>query len=75
MAQSAFIWLSEQHWSRIDGEAQREAQYTCYFIPCDLEYPPELRDSDSDYPLAPERVAVTLRVLSDKQVEVARQYL
>ena len=72
--QSGFIWLTEEQWSTINWLAQREDQYTGYFVECDLEYPPELHDAHNDYPLAPERVAVTPSVLSEKQVEVARHY-
>ena len=74
MPQSGFTWLTEEQWQPIDWLAQTEEQSTGYFVECDLEYPPELHDSHNDYPLAPERVAVTPSVLSDKQVEVARHY-
>ena len=74
MPQSGVTWLTEEQWSTISWLAQREDQYTGYFVECDLEYPPELHDSHNDYPLAPERVAVTPSVLSEKQVEVARHY-
>ena len=39
-----------------------------------MQYPPDLLDSHNDYPLPPERVAVTPNVLSDKPLEVARHY-
>ena len=74
MPQSGFTWLREEQRSTITWLAQRENQYTGYFFECDLEYPPELLDSNNDYPLAPERVAVMPRVLSEKQVEGARHY-
>ena len=37
-----------------------------------MVYPAELQDSHNDYPMVPERVAVSSSVLSEKQVEVAR---
>ena len=74
MPQSGFTWLTEEHWSTLNWLAQRKDQYTGYFVQCDLEYPPDLHDALNDYPLAPERVAVTACVLSEKQVEVARLY-
>ena len=74
MPQSWFIWLSEEQWRMFDWLAQTEEQSTRYFVECDLEYPPKLHDSRNDYPLAPERFAVTPSVLSEKQVELARHY-
>ena len=68
MPHSGFICLIEEQWSKIHWLAQREDQYTGYFVECVLEYPPELHDSKNDYPLAPETVAVRSSVLSDKQV-------
>ena len=37
----------------------------CYFLEVDLEYPTELHDLHSDYPLAPESVCVTSDMVSD----------
>ena len=73
-SKSGFTWLSEEQWQPIDWLAQKEEQSTGYFVDCDLEYKPELHDSDNDYPLAPEWVALTSSVLSDKQIEVARHF-
>ena len=74
MPQSGFTWLTPEQWQSIDWVSQMVDQSTGYFVECDLEYPAELHESHNDYPLAPERVAVTPTVLSDKQVEVAREY-
>ena len=35
-----------------------------YFLEVDLEYPPELHDLHSDYPLAPEKIEITPEMLS-----------
>lgn len=40
------------------------------FFPCFIEYPKELHDEHSDYPLAPERIQVTPKMLSPKQLEM-----
>jgi hypothetical protein len=42
-----------------------------YVIECDLKYPPNLHDSHSDYPLAPERLEVTQEMLSPYQELIA----
>ena len=39
----------------------------------DVEYPKELHDLHSDYPLEPEVKNVKANVLSDKQVEIYKQ--
>ena len=44
-----------------------------YFIECDLEYPEELHDYHSDYPLAPERICVKSNWLSPIQKEMYRK--
>ena len=64
MPESRFTWLTEE-WCMIHWLTQREDQYTVYFVESDLEYPLELHDSH-DYPLAPERIAVTPSVLREK---------
>ena len=52
--QWGFTWLNEEPWSSIDWLAQRVDQYNGSFIECELEYPPDLHDSNNDYPLAAE---------------------
>ena len=73
MPASGFPWATEEEWQQIDWLAQREDQYTGYFVECDLEYPTELHNAHNDYPLAAQKVAVIASVLSEKYVELARQ--
>ena len=50
MPQSGFTWLTAEQWSTINWLAQREDQYTGYFVEGDLEYPPELRTQKTIIP-------------------------
>ena len=45
-----------------------------YFLEVDLEYPVELHELHSDYPLAPEKLAVSSSMLSKHCKEVADKY-
>lgn len=44
-----------------------------YFVKVDLEYPDDLHDLHSDYPLAPEKLAVKAEWLSEYQQQVYRK--
>ena len=45
-----------------------------YFLEVDLEYPGELHELHNDYPLAPEKLAVTNHMLSKYCKKIADKY-
>ena len=45
-----------------------------YFLEVDLEYPDELHELHNDYPLAPEKLAVTNDMPSKYCKEIASKY-
>ena len=45
-----------------------------YFLEVELEYPDELHELHNDYPLAPEKLAVTNDMLSKYCKEIADKY-
>ena len=74
MPEGEFCWLHEDDWSTIGWMLQTEDQQFGYFIECDLDYPAALHDIHNDYPLAPERMAITSSMLSETQFAVRRNY-
>ena len=52
-----FNWLKNV--DKFDVSSINEKSDTGYFLEVDLEYPDELHELHSDYPLAPEKLAVT----------------
>ena len=45
-----------------------------YFLEVDLEYPDDLHEMDNDYPLAPEKLAVSSNILSKYCKKIADKY-
>ena len=48
--------------------------YVNYILEVDLEYPKELHELHNDYPLAPEKLAVTNDILSNYCKSIADKY-
>jgi len=59
-----FQFLTSDEISTFNLMSVAEDSPTGYIVDCDLEYPSNLRDSHSDYPLAPEHLTVTKDMLS-----------
>ena len=57
-----FEWL--ENLDKFDVMSINEKSDTGYFLEVDLEYPDELHELHNDYPLAPEKLAVTNNMLS-----------
>ena len=67
-----FNWLKNVH--EFDVNSINEKSYTGYFLEVDLEYPDELYELHNDYPLAPEKLAVTIDILSKYCKKIADKY-
>ena len=69
-----YSWVPIAELPNIKWEEQEDDQEYGYIVKCDLLYPKELHDAHSDYPLAPERLAVKDEWLSEKQLAIKAQY-
>ena len=67
-----FEWL--ENIDEFDVMSINEKSDTGYFLEVDLEYPDELHELQNDYPLAPEKLAVTNDMLSKYCKEIADKY-
>jgi len=59
-----FAWLSEEEMTDFDVQEVPDDSEDGYILEVDLEYPEQLHDQHSDYPLAPEKTKVTHEMLS-----------
>ena len=67
-----FEWLKNV--DEFDVNSINEKSEIGYFLEVDLEYPDELHELHNDYPLAPEKLAVTNDMLSKYCKEIADKY-
>jgi hypothetical protein len=70
-----FQWVSADECEKIDWRAQLDYQEYGYFVECDLQYPDNLHNAHNEYQLAPERVLVEDRLLSETQLGLREKYL
>ena len=69
-----FRWLSQEEFSHITWCEVPEDGETGYVVECDLDYPDRLHDSHNEYPLAAEKVSITVEMIGEKQLEIHRCY-
>ena len=67
-----FEWL--ENVDEFDVNSINEQSGIGYFLEVDLEYPDELHELHNDYPLTPEKLAVTNDMLSKYCKEIADEY-
>ena len=64
-----FEWI--ENINKFDVNSINEKSDTGYFLEVDLEYPDELHELHNDYPLAPEKLAVSSDMLSNYCKKIA----
>ena len=69
---SGFKWLKNVDGFDVNSISKKSP--TGYIIEDDLEYPDELHVLHNDYPLAPEKLAITYDMLSDYCKKIAEEY-
>ena len=69
-----FKWMSEEEISEINFDLVSGDSNEGYILEVDLEYPSDLHDLHSDYPLAPEKSKVSDDVLSNYCLGIAKKY-
>ena len=67
-----FEWLGNV--DEFDVNSINEKSEIGYFLEVDLEYPDKLHELHNDYPLAPEKLAISSNVLSKYCKEIADEY-
>ena len=67
-----FKWL--KNIDKFDIMSINDKSSIGYFLEVDLEYPDELHELHNDYPLAPEKLAISYDMLSDYRKKIADKY-
>lgn len=74
LPEGEFKWLKRAEINAIDWFKISEDDNFGYIAEVDLIYPPELHDLHNDFPMAAERLGITVDMLSDGQIQIRRQY-
>ena len=69
-----FEWMSEKEISEINFDLVSGDSNEGYILEIDLEYPSDLHNLHSDYPLAPEKLKVSDDTLSSYCLSIAKEY-
>ena len=69
-----FRWMDEAEFKDINWKNVPDDGPFGFIVECDLDYPTQIHKVHNDYPLAPEKVAITVNMLSEKQAELHRHY-
>ena len=74
LSTGGFKWLSDKKISEMNLGKYTEDSDVGFIFEVDLEYPRELHDDHSDYPLAPEKVKVTKEMLPPYCKSISGKY-
>ena len=69
-----FRWMTEKQINKIDLTKYKEDSTRGLILEVNLEYPKKLHDLHNDYPLGPEKVKVTNKMLSEYSKKIADKY-
>ena len=69
-----FDRLSEKENNELDLDSNSENSSIGYFLEIDLKYPSGVHDFHNDYPLAPEKLEISLGMLSKYCSDIADKY-
>ena len=71
---NGFKWLNQKEIDRFDVNLTDENSSIGYTLEVDLEYPSELHKLHNGYPLAPEKIETSQKMLSKYCFNIARNY-
>ena len=74
LPEKGYEWVVGEELQNINWLEQTDTQPIGYIVKVDLEYPKELHEKHTDFPLAPERIHVHDKMYSQKQVDIKSQY-
>ena len=69
-----FKWLNKKEISDFCLNSVSENSFVGYILEVDLNYPSELHDLHNDYPFAPEKLEISLNMLSNYCSNIANEY-